>query len=256
MALKNNSMDRCLQCDGQQYYRADYDYYKNTLKFNIEFSTKTKNGKLGYCKSCKTWWYLDYTESNIYPVYDWQMNYLTKWNSKCLNVNRKILEILEKIKATPIDKAGNNKEFIDFPCKVKINGILHDFVILSFQKIPPLGERFCEPKNIYFLDEIQDILPSDYMLNDSIRYASANAQEVRMGFSPTIIKDFSNNLYYINWSQCFFETNGLMGKDMILADSFDFNKDSISPSEDIFSKITYVIGDWNDELIRLRINAN
>lgn len=248
-------MDRCLQCDGKNTYSSNYEYYKNTLEFNVTFSQELKSGKLGYCKSCKTYWYLDSEELNIYPVKDWQMDYLTKWNNKFLTIDREIFEILSKIKATPIDNAGNNKEFIDFPCKIKINGVFHDFAILSFQKTPPVGSRFYEPMKIYFLDQLQEIEPSDYVLNDSIRYASANSPEIRMGFSPTVIKDSNDNMYYIDWSQSFFNTNELKGKDMVLGDPFEFNNFKIKPADDISFKIIYIIGDWNDDLMKLRINA-
>jgi hypothetical protein len=59
-------------------------------------------GKLGYCKSCKTYWYLDIIGSKIYPFFNEQLDNLTRWNSKNLIVDRKMFEILEKIKATPI----------------------------------------------------------------------------------------------------------------------------------------------------------
>jgi len=248
-------MDRCLQCDGQKYYSANFEYYNGTSKFNIVFQTDLKYGKLGYCRTCKTHWYLDSDEKNIYPVTDWQMDYLEKWNTKSLIANSKTIELLKEIKATPIDIAGNNKEYIDFPCKVRINDVLHHFAIISFQKTPPVGSRFCKQKTIYFIDDVQDIFPSDFVLNNSIRYATANSPEIRMGFSPTVIKDSNENLYYLNWNQSFFDTDGLKGKDMILSGSFDFNNNNIKPSENILSKIIYIIGDWNDDFLKLRINA-
>ena len=63
-------MDRCLQCDGKNTYSSNYEYYKNTLEFNVTFSQELKSGKLGYCKSCKTYWYLDSEELNIYPSFE------------------------------------------------------------------------------------------------------------------------------------------------------------------------------------------
>ena len=40
-------MDRCLQCDGKNTYSSNYEYYKNTLEFNVTFSQELKSGKLG-----------------------------------------------------------------------------------------------------------------------------------------------------------------------------------------------------------------
>lgn len=192
----------------------------------------------------------------MYNIPEEFIDMVVKWSERVLLPNDNLLSKLKEIGATPPDLYGNLKEYIRIPCKcvTKLNEEI-DFCIVSFQRFPPDYHQRTSGKKIIFIDELVDVLESEYALNRQVRLATTKAQEVRMGFSPTFVTTPDDKLFILGGITDFFECDGYKGKDITLPkeDIYLSEKRSIFYKKGYYEKITWVIADWKDEYKQIRI---
>lgn len=231
-----------LACEGRTN---EYTKYVKSIK-KVE---KLKFGWLYECLNCQQKWFLSDNKQTMTRIPKEKEDIFYIWKIKKNEVNNQLLKSLIKIMANPPDLYGNVEDYIRVPCKVILKtGEEIDFSYVQFQKSPPVEPYY---DNIRFIDEIESVVSSDYVLNNEIRVASVNAQEIRMGFAPTLIKTLDEKYFIVNWSSDFFEYGSFKGKDMLLAEC-DLNMAQLPPIVDTKrNRITYFIGDYQDSVKQL-----
>lgn len=186
-----------------------------------------------------------------------EMPAVEAWENEILEPTTQQLEVLRAIGATPPDLYTNGSGHIVFPCRVRLkSGKELDFCLVRFQKLPPLQS------NIYgapylLLNEVAEIFPSDFALSREVRYATTRAEEIRMSFAPTIVMGPDNRKYYLNWTNDFIDFENWKGKDVRLSgdDGYQAMNIGAGPLGSGKNAITYIIGDWKDDYLKLRITG-
>ncbi|HEY2083583.1 MAG TPA: hypothetical protein VGI88_12435, partial [Verrucomicrobiae bacterium] len=104
-------------------------------------------------------------------------------------------------------------------------------------------------------DEIATIEPSGYALSSEVRVVTSEAEEIRMGFAPTMVVAPDNTPYCLNWTANFFIHPTIKAASIRTAPAsvrYDASIQVINSSE---AQIPKFIGDWQDELVSLRLKT-
>lgn len=259
MNLSNNEK-ACPSCDGTRYYCLDWEGIKNGkepkfLKYfnSIKFKRHLRIGWLYECEKCGQPWYLHKNQKRMSRFPGERIDSIIEWGSRALTPSEALVEELMSIKATPPDLYGNLKEYIRVPCKVTTKiGEEIDFSYVCFQKHPPLEDTY---EHIRWIDEIDHISPSQYTLPPDVRLATSRADEVRMGYTPSSLRSEDGTNFVVNGINDFFMYDKYKGMDIRLADVENPSpRPYLSVYESRYS-ITYFIGDWDDSLLKLRIDV-
>lgn len=256
-------MKKCKHCDrpsAESYSRwgINEPFVK---KFKKERDLKT--GELVRCPLCESKWFKiieprnpnkDTVSLDFIP--DESLEILEAWNSRKFSPTPEQLKVLKKIKATPPDIYGNSSEFITFPCKCVLkNGKVIDFCLIKFQKQPPGLATPLEKPPIY-IDQVKEILPSEYTLSPKVRYATTRAMEVAMGFCPTAVRLPTGGYWVFSWTNNFFGSKKIKGKDITKVIEMEPSQGAKeSETGKILNiKTTIIYGDWDDKLLQYELN--
>lgn len=177
------------------------------------------------------------------------------WENKELTPTSHQLKVLKSIGATPPDAYTNGNEFIRVPCKCILkDGRILDFCILQFQKLPP--EINVQEKPIY-LDEVSEILPSEYTLSQKVRYATTQAEEIRNSYAPTVVRLPAGGKWIFNWTRNFFGSEKIKGKDIVEVlneNPYDAKSAESSETGEFLDQTeTIIYAHWKDEFLDLEI---
>jgi hypothetical protein len=220
--------------------------YKLQKDINLDFGT------LYACPTCNVLWYLNKKESSLIPVV--APDRIHEW----INVPRILPEYLReqffRIKATPPDFYNNGRDFIDLPCKVTlIDQRVIDFAIVRLQKDPPFLYSFDHKKDYITVDKVSKIEESEYALPAELRLKTGRAMEVRMGFSPSRVLGPDQKQYVLNGVTNFFRQGSIKGSQLMkVPEGQEVHElDLIYAEDDI--EITYLIGHWDEGMLRARI---
>ncbi|MBD8897831.1 hypothetical protein [Rhodanobacter sp. DHG33] len=129
-----------------------------------------------------------------------RLELVSRWNDKPILLNPGQVSILGAIGSTPPDVYGNGSQYVETPCAVTtVHGESFDLAIVSLQKHAPYEEwRHC-----YLASDIKEIRPSPFALNLEVRTATSRADEIRMGFAPTVVEAPDGEVLVLNWRQNF-----------------------------------------------------
>lgn len=209
-------------------------------------------GQLFRCPSCEQHWYLNGNKTFMTLVPADRLQSVEEWNSKTLQFSDEDLLRMKEIGATPPDLYGNGKGVIEIPCEVTDKqGNTYKQAFIRFQSNPPIDfwrDRW------RLSDEIESFRASEYCLNQDVRLATSQAEEMKMGFCPTRVQDKSGNQYVVNWTQDFVDCDGLKGKDIIL--STVESKEWPPRLDAAWSEIEYFIADYSRDLEFLYIGSD
>jgi hypothetical protein len=171
-------------------------------------------GTLYQCKACANPWYLDGDAKYMHFVPRERVALIQAWNERPIDLSPAHLAAIEAIGRTPADLYGNGSQYREYPCSVVTTaGERIELAVVCLQRHPPF-----EPHRTYRLaTEIAEIHPSPYALPRAVREATARAPEMRMGFSPTLVKLPDGTRLVINGVQNFFQREGFRAADVMLA---------------------------------------
>lgn len=203
---------------------------------------KLRWGRLFKCKACNQPWYLDeYGLMN--SVLRDRLSLIYEWNAHAIFLLPKHICELEHIGRTPPDSYGNGSQFHETPCGVVTkSGEQIDLAIISRQKHAP----FEGYRQYRLASEVDEIYMSPYALPLPVRIATAMADEIHMGFSPTLIELPGGELVVLNWRQNFFVREGYKASEVILAE----HKHGIKAPPEIYSlskNVIYFVADLEVE---------
>lgn len=218
----------CTFCDAGRTVSFNWEQAKTTTRpdarrdLTVFVDAKPlRCGTLYHCKYCGQPWYL-YGE----PVF---MNFVPRqrlpliqqWNERPILLSREQILKLQKIGRTPPDIYGNGAQFHEIPCAVStIRGEQIEIAVISFQSHAP----FEEWRNYRLATEIAEIRCSAYALPLPVRTATSQANEVRMGFAPTLVELPDGELIALNWTQHFFVKEGCDSSKVVLCDRISDRK--------------------------------
>lgn len=143
-----------------------------------------RHGTLYECVSCHQPWYLygDPPVMNIVPRR--RLELIERWNERPIILQQAHIDQLLAIGATPPYQFGISRQYQETPCSVTTaDGERMDLAVVSVQRHAP----FEEWRDYRLGSEIAAVRPSPHALPLAVRMASSRADEVRMGFSPTVI---------------------------------------------------------------------
>lgn len=249
----------CPSCDGQRSISFNWEFANQRNDNEIckypkylRFETDLRMGQLYYCPYCEQRWYLDDEKKFMSIVPAERLAYLKEWNNKVLKFTDEELVQLKSIGATPPDLYGNGSGVISIPCEVTDKkGNNHKKAVIRFQSGPPIDDW---QENWYFADEIASFKPSEFCLSQEVRVASSQADEVRMGFAPTRVKDKKGKQYLLNWTTEFADSLGVKGNDILLSDIK--TKEMPPVIGEPATKHIYFIADYSKELEFLYIGGS
>jgi hypothetical protein len=118
--------------------------------------------------------------------------------------------IIERIGPTPPDVYGNEKERRVTPCKVvSRSGEVFETAMICVQLDAPVQEHM----RFRLGSEIAEVSESAFALPRSVREASSQAHEMRMGFSPSLIEMPDGKRYVMNGMTSFMVEQGYAASD-------------------------------------------
>lgn len=155
-----------------------------------------RRGTLYRCAVCGRPWYLNDAKRMMNHVVDERLSLIRRWNEQPITLRDEMSAELDRIGCTPPDQYGNGHEYREFPCGVVTTvGERIDIAIVSFQRDAP----FEHWRNCRLGSDIGSIHPSPFALPLSVRIASSRAEEMRMGFAPTLVEGPAGQLFILNW---------------------------------------------------------
>lgn len=209
------------------------------------------------CRRCGRLNLVEETMGTCLEITPEDFPFIERWERTVYAPTPQQLEVLAKIGATPPDIYGNGSETIAIPCEGRIYGepyITKMWVL--FQKFPPIG-LLHGSSPWRFITEVEDLQPSDFALSREVRKATTLADEIRMGFAPTIVRAPNGREYVLNWAPGFFWMDDVKGSELTLChdsdDEFREKAYSLPDGRQHHLQIYVVIGDWSEDLLKLRI---
>lgn len=145
---------------------------------------RLRHGTLYECVSCGQPWYL-YGEPAVMNIVPRErLALIEKWNERPIILQQGHMDQLLAIGETPPYPYGSSRHCQETPCSVTTaDGEQIDLAIVSMQRHAP----FEDWREYRLGSEIAMVRPSPDALPLAVRMASSQADEVRMGFSPTVI---------------------------------------------------------------------
>jgi len=139
----------------------------------------------------------------------------SKWKSKSWIPSFSQTEVLNQI----IGTFSYCRTNLYFPCQIRLpDQTLVSKAILTATKGDSFG-RFPEGQEVRLLEDTYEILASEYALPAAVRKATRDAEEQRMAYAPTNVKDASGQKYTLTHEMDFFELGDVFGPEITLDDS-------------------------------------
>ena len=206
----------CPACDNSRVICIDADSFDDNYAGPFNKIKQLKFGELIQCTICEQVLYKNTQEIYVDVVPKSRLADIEEWDAKKLSLSDEQLQTLLEIGATPSDNWANENMF-SIPCKCTLlSGEIIEHAIISIQQKPPIGLLFYGDNGFLWLDQVKSIEPSQAAFPLAIRIAASKSEEVRMGFSPTLVMAPNQQFYIINGAVNFFDQDGLKGKDFIL----------------------------------------
>jgi hypothetical protein len=164
-----------------------------------------RRGTLYQCKVCHRHWHLDADGEVMTHVPEERVPLIREWSRGEILLPRLLRNKVDEIGPTPADIYGNGKLYTETPCSVLTReGHTIDVAIFSIQRSAPFESG--RPSRV--ATDIVDIFPSPFALPLDVRVASSQADELRMGFAPTVIEMPDGHLMVLNWQPNFLIRDG------------------------------------------------
>lgn len=169
-----------------------------------------RHGSLYRCTACARPWHLDGAGEMMTIVPDGRLDLILAWSRAEIMLADDALEALGEIGPTPPDVYGNGGDHVEIPCGVVTrSGERIDAAIVSIQRDAPVEEW----RVSRLASEIASVYPSPLALPLDVRLATTRADELRMGFAPTLIAMPDGRRFMLNWTANFIAEPGYRAAD-------------------------------------------
>lgn len=234
----------CPQCDGSGsiFFRYKESLKSRNDKYNdyIKKTYKLKYGALGQCIVCENFWYAD-ENFGQYFIHKQRVPLLQKWSESKHVLPFKLLLKAFRIRPTPEGFYGGMLKRTEIPCSITtVNNVNYQKALLVITKLPPIYESV---ENVFFSNQIKEIQESSFALPFCVRKASAAAEEVRMGFFPTVVSSRSGSRIMLNGVCNFYDHLGIKGEDIVLSAKNSISQESFEHYSEVREDIVYFFSD-------------
>lgn len=185
-----------------------------------------RRGSLFRCQQCSEVWHLDGNAKLMTQVEPGRLPLVLDWNRKPIVLPADVMEVLQHIGPTPPDVYGNGSERRVTPCEVTTqSGEIIETAMVCIQLDAPVeAQRRCRLGS-----EIAAVRESRFALPRAVREASSRAEEMRMGFSPTLIEMPDGSRFVMNGMTSFMAVQGYAASDARVAIGSYFSQPSPPP---------------------------
>lgn len=236
----------CKFCDAGSTISFNWQYAQTTTQPNAKRDLSVfvdpkplRYGTLYQCKACGQPWYLHGEPEFMSFVPRERMPLIQQWNGQPILLPPEQISELQKIGRTPSDQYGNGAEFCETPCAVTtVKGEQIEMAVVSMQRHAP----FEDWRNYRLATEIAQVRPSPYALPLSVRVATSQADELRMGFAPTVVELPGGELAVLNWTQHFFVRQGCASSEVVISRR-PLNWKKLPPVYNRPSDVVYFVAD-------------
>ena len=164
-----------------------------------------RRGQLHRCRMCQAIWHLDGDAQDMTHVENERLDLVLAWDREPIGVPPDIVAIAEKIGPTPPDVYGNGHERRVTPCAITtVSGTTFETALICVQLDAPVQAHM----QFRLGSEIASIRESPFALPAEVRRASSRAEEMRMGFSPTLIEMLDGRRFVMNGMTSFMVVDG------------------------------------------------
>lgn len=192
--------------------------YAEYAKYLVKTDEKAKEGSFWECKKCRSQFWSDSSDQELMHIpYKRKYYGMTeRWMKSSLDCTQSIKDGLSKVRGM-----GSW-----FPCKAVLkSGYVCDPCYIVFSNEPPIVETWNYwHDHVYFIDEVESIDRSKFVLNDQIRLATRLAHETNNGYYPTFIQDGAGEVHVLNGPNDFIVDEVLKASDMTLYGGYDVEK--------------------------------
>jgi hypothetical protein len=249
-------MNICQVCTQKPYISFNWQYAKEEkdkalarLASHLQPIRPLKFGHLYQCPVSQNYWFLNDDSSSMYSVPPDKVELLWQWDRHPLVLTTTQIQVLSEIGATETDKYGNGKGEIKIPCRIhRSQNETYDPAIVLITKLPPLKQW---QKRIRLGNSNDLIVSSDLALPLSVRRATFNADEINMGFAPTLVKSSDNQYFVLSWAKQIFSYGQLKGKDISLSERPFRRGDNFPIINEDVEQITFFYYDWFEDCDQL-----
>lgn len=189
----------------------NYDNDKNWRPMEtLRLDRPLRYGALYRCRACARPWHLNRAEDKMSIVPEDGLELVLAWNEAEIMLSHAVLAVLVEIGRTSPDIYGNGREYVETPCGVVTHsGERVDVAIVSIQRDAPVEEwRPCR-----LASEIAEVYPSPFALPLEVRLATTRAEEVGMGFAPSLIVMPDGRRFLLNGTTNFISQPGYRAVD-------------------------------------------
>ena len=169
-----------------------------------------RRGALYRCRVCQTVWHLDGRSERMTHVDEQRLELVLAWDAAPITLTPDLVSTVQQIGPTPPDVYGNGRERLVTPCAVHTNaGETFERAMICVQRDAPVEDHM----RFRLGSEVASIQESTFALPAEVRRASSLAQEMRMGFSPTLIEMPDGRRFVMNGMTSFMLVDGYAAKD-------------------------------------------
>lgn len=209
--------DGCPACKEKNIISFGDDFLKSKFNSTIELTSEFPEIGIYQCSKCQTKYFQTdsmFQSDKFYNrIFDGQLELLQRWTDSDLTINSDFQNTLDQIGTS---QNWNSEKVI--PCSVQFkDGTSTDFAILKISNDPPLGADYDFYKSVHFIDEVEQVKPSEFALSMEIRKATETAEERRMGFYPTVTTTGNLKKVVLNGFEVLFAQDGIKGSDLTLS---------------------------------------
>lgn len=169
-----------------------------------------RRGTLYRCRVCDEVWHLDGDAERMTHVQSERLPLVLDWNRKPIVLPPAVSNVIERIGPTPPDVYGNGKERRVTPCEViSRSGERFETAMICVQQDAPVQDHM----RFQLGSEVAEVSESSFALPRAVREASSRAEEMRNGFSPTLIEMPDGKRFVMNGMTSFMATQGYTASD-------------------------------------------
>lgn len=182
---------------------------------------RLRRGSLYRCRICDEVWHLDSYSERMTHVEPDRLDLVLEWDREAINLAEHLTVVIRQIGPTPPDVYGNGRERRVTPCAVETtSGELFENALVCVQLDAPV-QHYMQFK---LGSEIARISESPFALPLSVREASSRAEEMRMGFYPTLIEMPDERRFVLNGMTSFMVVQGYDAREARIVCGSFFNE--------------------------------
>ena len=205
-----------------------------------------RRGRLFRCNVCHQVWHLDGRGQIMTHVAQERLPLVLKWDEEPILLTEEQQARLEQIGPTPPDLYGNWSDRRVTPCRVTTTtGEVVDPAMVCVQPEAPIQVDM----DFRLGNEVADVTVSEFALPLDVRLASSRAEEMRMGFSPSLIEMPDGKRFVLNGMTSFMAEQGYKAGDARVATGNYFGENP-PPAFVREPAITYFVFDGDSGWIR------